>query len=570
LKNVIPIPIPTKGLDFDPRHPPEDMTYRIGGRLYFMGKICRMEIDEGETVKPVDVATAVWPVATYHSPEDDERGVVYKYITHDGKGRIGFMPAGAFASGTAAAKACEAAANLGVQIGFQRAKEFCESLHAFTVGTMRDCYHLTRKPGWHDGCRAYVNGEYTHGPGKWSADPNSSAISGRSTRSGSVDGWKKIIGEHVTTHGLRAVLGVSLAGPLVEVLGADSFGVHVYAKTSCGKTTASDVAASVWGHKRRMRQSWNATINAIEGAAEQANSGCLILDELGQFRGGGHQLGNLIYDLMSQQGRLRMTSGGDQKARRTWASTVLSNGEISLEALIGDELKGGQMVRLIDCPIAPGDLTRDGAHADAIKMSLWGHAGARGHYGEVSDRWVYYLTQRPVDALQATRLWVRERLAALETGKPEDGRILNSLAIVGVALIEGVLAGILPWGEGESMDALLWLAQTAVGAREGMDTPDERMLSRWLELVDTEPGRFPRDGDEKMPTGPIFGYRVSEGHREEVWTCESMVKKSGLPNAAGVSARSWLQWATDEGHARDAPNMRCAGRQRNWKVFPLK
>ena len=51
--------------------------------------------------------------------------------------------------------------------------------------------------------------------------------------------------------------------------------------SSSGKTTALQVAASVWGGPGHVK-SWRVTDNALEGVAALHNDGLLILDEVGQ------------------------------------------------------------------------------------------------------------------------------------------------------------------------------------------------------------------------------------------------------------------------------------------------
>jgi putative DNA primase/helicase len=54
--------------------------------------------------------------------------------------------------------------------------------------------------------------------------------------------------------------------------------------SSSGKTTALQIAASVWGGPEHVR-SWRATDNGLEGIAALHNDNVLILDEMGQVNG---------------------------------------------------------------------------------------------------------------------------------------------------------------------------------------------------------------------------------------------------------------------------------------------
>lgn len=554
-----------------------NMTWTHGGKTYYAGVECVLiapaKGEDAEDV-PHPIGRFIWPLAEYEDGDSQARGVVVRYITSSGESRLFLAPAGAFSSNQAASKMAEHAFAQGVQLYHQQARNFAELLHSFAMhyqprpGT----YRMVKRPGWT--ATGYVNGEYIIPAGqKICADRSSSIIVNRSGRSGSLSGWVRAVEDEVTTPGLRAALGVSLAGPIVQLLGRHSFGVHYHARTSVGKSTASIVASSVWGSEIKIKQSFNTTQNGLEAAAEQANGACLVMDELGQFRGGPEQLGNAIYDLMSQQGRLRLTQSGEQKQRREWGFSMLSNGEISVMDMVGDALKGGQMVRLMDVEIELGELTKDARHSARIAQLFSGSAAKPGNYGHVSDQWIHYIIERGIKAIHATWEDVRARLsAALIDANAEDGRMLDGIANIGTALIEGVRAGLLTWDEAASMETTFWLARKVINGRRGesaTDTPERRMIKRWLELIETEPGKFPSEKDERMPA-MVYGYRVITNGVAYVCTTEAMLNKTGLPKAVGVSARRFFAWAEIEkliSADKDANYL--AGTRQRWKRYKI-
>lgn len=103
----------------------------------------------------------------------------------------------------------------------------------------------------------------------------------------------------------------ALVPPLLKIVEMDCFGVHLYGKSSQGKTTALQVAASVWGNgadpaasPHSNIQRWNTTANALEGIAAAHNDGFLALDEMGTYSGS--DFGTVVYNLMGGQGKARM------------------------------------------------------------------------------------------------------------------------------------------------------------------------------------------------------------------------------------------------------------------------
>lgn len=90
-------------------------------------------------------------------------------------------------------------------------------------------------------------------------------------------------------------------GPLLKPCQEQSGGFHLYGVTTGGKTTAAQVAASVWGCGADPQEGpevtsirkWYATGNALEGVAEVHNDTLLTLDEIGEVDPA--ELGRIIY-----------------------------------------------------------------------------------------------------------------------------------------------------------------------------------------------------------------------------------------------------------------------------------
>jgi putative DNA primase/helicase len=105
---------------------------------------------------------------------------------------------------------------------------------------------------------------------------------------GDLDGWRDEVAARCGGNS-RLVFAVSMsfAGPLLGPLSEEAGGVHLRGESSRGKTTALQVAASVWGAPGGpdgfVRQ-WRATGNALEATAAAHNDGVLILDEIGRKR----------------------------------------------------------------------------------------------------------------------------------------------------------------------------------------------------------------------------------------------------------------------------------------------
>ena len=114
-----------------------------------------------------------------------------------------------------------------------------------------------------------------------------------------------------------AAVSLALAGPLLEPLGLDSFGLHLRGASSSGKTTALRVAASVWGGPGVLT-TWRSTSNGLEGMAALRNSTMLALDELGQATAA--EVGEVVYMFANGQGKARARRSGAARPPRARAA----------------------------------------------------------------------------------------------------------------------------------------------------------------------------------------------------------------------------------------------------------
>ena len=102
---------------------------------------------------------------------------------------------------------------------------------------------------------------------------------------GTLEGWQNAIGANVRNNAFMMLsVGCSLASPLLKLVNAKSFGVHLYNDSSKGKTTALNIANSVWGNPEGLDQKWNQTPVAMMNNAQSRNDNFLTLDEIGQCK----------------------------------------------------------------------------------------------------------------------------------------------------------------------------------------------------------------------------------------------------------------------------------------------
>jgi len=542
---------------------------------YVFGAECSVEFEKNDVLVRKVFARNVWPRHVYEHVDDQEFGVRFEYVSQTGSWVHGLISGNAFVDKNSGRRACADASADGVDVETGSEHHLAYALGRWKKACEAEVVRVTRVNGWKKNRKVYVNGKSTFGEGGWHVDESVLAIKRRSQRAGKVEDWIAAVDQEITTPALRAALGVSLAGPFIEFLQLTPFILHIYGNSSCGKSTAGRVAASVWSSPSAKRnglfQLWKNSLGGFEILASSADGACLVLDELGTFNGTSQQFADLVHLLTGMSGKVTMTQHRNERESNSWAITGVSTGEISMKARIGDHLQGGQMVRMIDLDVNPDEVTIDAAHADRVRRKF------TASYGIAGDVWVKHLVDLGQEAVtladEHLADW-RNRLAGHNDDTAEGGRILSHVHLIGAAIGLARDAGIIPWDESEDAEMLNWLAQRIMGDRDDNKTTNERALENWYTKIDTKPGAFPFE-NETGPRKELFGYsrkfksKFGDEDMREIWTSERMIKKSGLTTESAVTARKWIQWCIGKGYCREEDNARFAGKQRNWKVFPV-
>lgn len=284
----------------------------------------------------------------------------------------------------------------------------------------------------------------------------------------------------------RLVFAVScaFAGPLLRSAGMESGGFHLRGDSSCGKTTALRLAASVYGGPSYM-QRWRTTDNALEAIAAQHCDSLLILDELAQVEG--KVAGECAYMLANEQSKARATRNGAARSRLSWRLLFLSAGELGLAdhmAEGGKRTRTGQEVRMADIPADAGagmgaferlhgigDGAAFSAHLAREAGLCHGAAGyaflewATSQAGTLARR-----TREAVGILSGT--WIPSGASG------QVARVAARFALVGVAGALATEAGLTGWDEGESEDAAKACFDAWLAARGGAGNGEVNAMLR--------------------------------------------------------------------------------------------
>ncbi|RCX31710.1 DUF927 domain-containing protein [Thioalbus denitrificans] len=276
---------------------------------------------------------------------------------------------------------------------------------------------------------------------------------------GSLEQWRRFVATPCRGNPLLIFsLCAAFAGPLLKWAGLDSCGFHLYGNSSKGKTTALQVAASVWGcgadpatsdltHIRR----WHTTANALEGLAAGHNDGLLVLDEMGSVDSA--DFGRVIYDLAGGQGKARMNKDAELREARFWRIVFLSSGEISVREKIEEgrrPARAGQLNRFLDIPILDQVVMETNNKTPEVFVNELKRACAR-FYGTAGIAFLDRLIgcQPDIQSLQhairdALDRWTQQLTDGLDLDTPQR-RSIQRLAVVALGGSLAVEFKVLPF-----------------------------------------------------------------------------------------------------------------------------
>jgi len=351
---------------------------------------------------------------------------------------------------------------------------------------------------------------------------------------GTLTSWQESVAKLAVGNGLAALCcSAAFAGPLLDLLGEASGGMHIVGDSRTGKTTVAQMAASVWGPPTsdgQMRQ-WRGTANGLEAAAVETSDTLLILDEMSQSSAA--EVGEVVYMMSNGSGKQRATRSGGARRRQTWRVLLLSTGELTLADKMGEagrQTTAGQDVRLIN-------LRADAGSGMGVFQELHGRASAGELVEEIQERVranhgtaALAFLEKLVAERNDPEFGLRRHLEALRrtfltnnVPAGADGQVRSVASRFALVAAAGSLAtryGVLPWPEGEAERAAAecfswWLVERGgIGAMEERTALEQvryfleaHQFSRFTEVVRSISGSLTEEVRPDARTIMRAGYR---------------------------------------------------------------
>ena len=231
---------------------------------------------------------------------------------------------------------------------------------------------------------------------------------------GSEETWMSLVkqvrsGESVPA---RIALAASFAAPLVSLMGALPFFVHLWGTQGCGKTVGLMLAASVWGNPTvgRYIKTFGGTKVSQELYAAFCCNMPILLDEL-QVISDRRMFDDLIYMLCEGASKGRGAKEGGLQLQRHWSSTIITTGEMPI---VQGNSGGGAAVRTIEVNYGGEPLFED---ARTVANTL------KENYGFAGKKYVELLkNEKTIEALKG----IQRKYYNILSGDIQDKQLLSA------------------------------------------------------------------------------------------------------------------------------------------------
>jgi len=275
--------------------------------------------------------------------------------------------------------------------------------------------------GWHENQKEFVTKDqvYSKGAGRKARMSTGKIAKDSYGMKGTEDLWRELSGKLIAQdrYAITSLILSGFASPLIEFTNVKVCLLSVVSPESgAGKTTAIEIAQSVWGNPQKNTHALDDTVNSVIQAVGVRNSLPSYWDEV--------RLGidpvpfmNMIFRLTQGKSKSRLTSSIKQRDIDNWKSMFVVASNMFLTDHMAQTTEGSDagMVRIFEVQVPKLTNEKRIEGLDVARLtSNYGHIG--GQYAkwltdktdaidDVIER-TYQSFYRTVDAKPAERFWV--------------------------------------------------------------------------------------------------------------------------------------------------------------------
>lgn len=384
-----------------------------------------------------------------------------------------------------------------------------QHFHAISK-TVPQNWKITKLTGWQNGAYLLPSGEMIGEPQSPIYFTEKSGASLGYTTMGTLESWQREIADNLKgNHSMMLGIAVALSAPMLAIIGRESFGVHLFAESSKGKSTTLNIANSIYGNPEKIRLSWSTTAVGIKNEATARNDGFITLDEIGQAKDA-KNLEAIAYDLFNETGKIQGKKEGGNREINRWKVTAFSTGEKDLETqlrLQGAKVHAGQLVRLLNVPLEEAkhlhQFSNNKAHADHLNEKVLEN------FGVIGREWIKFLSENG-ELARSTYKEIKTKWLDLTSNM--SGQV-QRVAGDRFAVLETALQlakHLTQWTEEENAQAILknflsWKEDFGEKSREETSIIDT--LFDWINENEASFIEYPFDENQRTPN-KTAGFRI--------------------------------------------------------------
>jgi len=384
------------------------------------------------------------------------------------------------------------------------------------------------------------------------------------TPKGTLDAWLKIAKKHALGHTpAEFMLAVGFSAPLVGYLSqvintVSTLFIHINTDSTVGKTSSSMLAVSSFGLANdkvanSLVKDWGNTTNRVEEEFNRNRGVPVVLDELSMSRE--KELSALFYTITSGKGKGRLNDKIAKQDRATWATTIISNGEIS--TFLRANKNKGLKVRVKQ--FNGVTWTKSPESAEELRQEI------QQHYGHAGIAFVKHMFNKGLPEVEDLwRSWVEKVKKALPQTNVTS-RLATDYAVIMTAVTLANEALELGLAEGAILDFIVEHEEVAAAKRDvgtlAYEAIKQILIQYQLNFRQGDSGNIPQNCWGKMfqyndyvefaVLTHIMEAQLREQGFENMATVLNDWKRAGLLNTEGDrNTRRTRIWSKDEQQQR--------------------
>ena len=287
-----------------------------------------------------------------------------------------------------------------------------------------------------------------------------------------------------------------------------NFLLNFYGRTSKGKSTLLQIAASVWGSNNEVVNNWNGTEIGLIDMARGYRDRAFILDEMGAGAHCSNSLSKILYSLASAKDRTRGSGTGKVRGGKPLRTLAISSGEYSIHAgmSVGSNqpnrgtIHRGIDIEILDAVAEVPEMERD-IFAEKLSDAI------EENHGTAARQFIRGLVEQfpTTDSLKKhVRISVSEIMA--DFGLPMDDSAINRglkrFALLAVAGELAVQQGLLPIADASQVRSAIGGYAAAWHRMHSPQSVQDRMIERIGRFILRNQTRF------QQPNGHVPANRA--------------------------------------------------------------